>query len=103
MTTAALPPAKLELAAPPANPPVRSHVIGGIAVIGLMFGCFGFWAATAPLTSAAVAAPMPTRVNASLQCFCKKIIHVTHRCCAGDGIDGIMRRRLSARRHNTRA
>ncbi|PZV40530.1 hypothetical protein B5V02_00440 [Mesorhizobium kowhaii] len=45
----------LELAAPPPYPPLRGNVVGGLVVIGLMFGCFGFWAATAPLTSAAVA------------------------------------------------
>lgn len=39
----------------PAYPPIRSHVLGGLAVIGVMLGCFGCWAATAPLTSAAVA------------------------------------------------
>lgn len=49
------PPLGTQLAPPPTHPPVRSHVVGGLAVIGLMFGCFGFWAATAPLTSAAVA------------------------------------------------
>ncbi|TPL10210.1 HlyD family type I secretion periplasmic adaptor subunit [Mesorhizobium sp. B2-4-14] len=55
MRNAALPSAILELAAPPAYPPIRSHVVGGLAVIGLMFCGFGGWAATAPLTSAAVA------------------------------------------------
>ncbi len=55
MTKAALSLHTPERAPPPAYPPIRSHVLGGLAVIGVMFGCFGFWAATAPLTSAAVA------------------------------------------------
>jgi len=53
VTQAALP---LEMPSPPtALPAISTHVFGGLAVIGLLFGCFGLWAATAPLTSAAVA------------------------------------------------
>ncbi|TIV69959.1 MAG: HlyD family type I secretion periplasmic adaptor subunit [Mesorhizobium sp.] len=53
MTEAALP---LEMPPPPhAWPAISAHVFGGLTVIGLLFGCFGLWAATAPLTSAAVA------------------------------------------------
>ncbi|MGX5848280.1 HlyD family type I secretion periplasmic adaptor subunit [Mesorhizobium sp. PL10] len=44
-----------QLTLPSAYPPIRGHVLGGLVVIGLLFGCFGLWAATAPLTSAAIA------------------------------------------------
>jgi HlyD family secretion protein/epimerase transport system membrane fusion protein len=48
----------------PPRPPIGRYVAGGIAVIGLLFGGLGSWAALAPLTSAAIA-PGVVKVDTS--------------------------------------